>query len=149
MKHYFIILVLLLLSRLNIKAQDDGTTMVPIMEKTQSFVNYVENEMKQEIVRIEMDILTKTKTTFRNLQEGYTYQIMAYGDYRFKDIDVAVYRWDGSEWKIMNKDSDDNGLAIVTIIPTTTADYKIEITAFKFNEGYTAGHYGLIVCHEK
>jgi hypothetical protein len=49
----------------------------------------------------------------------------------------------------MNKDADDSDMAIVTIIPTSTSDYKIEITAYKFNDGYKAGHYGIIVCHEK
>ena len=66
-----------------------------------------------------------------------------------KDIDVSVSRWNGNEWVVMNKDADDSDMAMVTIIPTSTSDYKIEITAYKFNEGYKAGHYGLIVCHEK
>lgn len=145
----FVVLLIMLSSFQNIFAQDDGTTMVPIMEKTQSLVNYIENECNQEIVRIEMDILASTKTTFRNLQEGYKYQVIAYGDFRFKDIDVSVSRWNGNEWVVMNKDTDDSDMAMVTIIPTSTSDYKIEITAYKFNEGYKAGHYGLIVCHEK
>lgn len=133
----------------NLYAQDDGTTMVPIIEKTQSMVNYVEDELEQEIVRIEMDILQSSKTTYRNLQKGYTYTIIAYGDYRFKDIDVKVYRWNGSEWVVTKSDADSSSVALVMIKPITTSDYKIEVTAYKFNEGYTAGHYGLIVCHEK
>ena len=40
----FVVLLIMLSSFQNIFAQDDGTTMVPIMEKTQSLVNYIENE---------------------------------------------------------------------------------------------------------
>jgi hypothetical protein len=145
----FLIIAVFLYSFQSVFAQDDGTTMVPIMEKTQSLINYIENDCNKEIVRIEMDILSSTKTTYRNLQEGYKYQVIAYGDFRFKDIDVSVSRWNGSEWVVMNKDADDSDMAIVTIIPTSTSDYKIEITAYKFNDGYKAGHYGIIVCHEK
>lgn len=149
MNNRLVVILIAVLYSFQVLAQNDGTSMVPIMEKTQSLVNYIENECNQEIVRVEMDILTSTKTSFRNLQEGYKYQVIAYGDFRFKDIDVSVSRWNGSEWVVMNKDADDSDMAMVTIIPTSTSDYKIEITAYKFHEGYKAGHYGLIVYHEK
>lgn len=149
MERVKLLLIFIFISCLSCYAQDDGTTMVPIIEKTSSLVKYIEDEAKQEIVRIEMDILANTKTTYRSLQQGYTYQIIAYGDFRFKDIDVSVYRWNGSEWNIMSKDVDNSDMAMVTIAPSQTSDYRIDITAYKFKDGYTAGHYGVIVCHEK
>ncbi|MDO4971783.1 MAG: hypothetical protein Q4E41_06795 [Bacteroidales bacterium] len=134
---------------INLTARNDGTTMAPILEKTKSLISYIEDEVNQEVVHAEMDILADTKTVFRSLQKGYTYQIIAYGDFRFKDIDVTVYRWNGDKWVMTVKDTENKDMAIVSIKPVTSSDYKIEVKAYKFNKGFDVGHYGLIICHEK
>lgn len=134
---------------INLTARNDGTTMAPILEKTKSLISYIEDEVNQEVVHAEMDILADTKTVFRSLQKGYTYQIIAYGDFRFKDIDVTVYRWNGDKWVMTEKDTENKDMAIVSIKPVTSSDYKIEVKAYKFNKGFDVGHYGLIICHEK
>ena len=130
------------------KAQNEETTMQPIIEKTQYLVNYLENDKNQEIVRMEMDLLSTSKSTTRMLQKGFTYTIVAYGDYRFEDIDVKVYVRNGSNWTLVDKDTDTDSLAAVSVTPSVNAEYKIEISAYKFAKGYSIGHYGLIICHE-
>lgn len=142
-------LTALMLSSTVAFAKNEDTTMEPIIEKTQSIVELMEGgEYNQEVVRIEMDLLFSTKETIRTLTDKYTYTIIAYGDDRFKDIDVAVYRRTGSGWAVVEKDADDSSLAVVTVTPSTTGEYKIEIIAREFEKGYTAGHYGLIICHD-
>ncbi|MBQ7664813.1 MAG: hypothetical protein IJS43_06290 [Bacteroidaceae bacterium] len=143
-------IIILLAFMVNICAfADDGTSMQPIIEKCETLTEYVEGELDQEIVRIEMDILTNSKQTIRSLSDGYTYQIIAFGDYRFKDIDVEVYRKSGGNWVLEEKDNDESEVAIVSVSPSYKQDYKIVIKAYQFNKGYSAGHYGLIICHEK
>ena len=128
---------------------DDGTSMFPIIRLTNELVSYIENDMNYEIVRIEFDILSTTKTSIRTLSEGYNYTICAYGDDRFKDIDVKVYVKQNGSWVEVEKDEDVSATAVVSVTPAYTREYKIEIKAYQFDSGYSVGHYGLIICHNK
>lgn len=123
-------------------------SMRPIMDKSESIVEMIEDDMDMEIVRIEYDILSTTKSTIRTLHDDYEYVIVAFGDYRFKDIDVKVYRKVDGYWTLIEQDTDASSVAAVTIKPSYTTEYKIEIKAYSFEDGYDIGHYGLIVAHE-
>ena len=68
--------------------------------------------------------------------------------HRIKDIDVKVYKWVNEQWVLIEKDEDTSSVAVVTVSPSSTADYKIVISAYSFEDGYEAGHYGLLVFHE-
>lgn len=125
-----------------------SASMKPIMEKSEHLVEYLEDENNMEIVRMEYDILSDVKTTTRVLSSGYTYFIVAFGDYRFKDIDVKVYRRSAGGWVEVEKDVDTSATAVVTVTPSYTEEYKIEIKAYSFEPGYDVGHYGLIIAHE-
>ena len=131
---------------------DNDTSMRPIMRKTNNAITFIEDECNCEIVRIEFDILTaqKTSTTStRTLSRGYEYTICAYGDDRFKDIDLNVYIKRGNQWVLVDKDDETSPAAAVTVTPTERSEYKFEISAYSFEEGYSGGHYGLIICHNK
>jgi hypothetical protein len=52
------------------------------------------------------------------------------------------------EWTLLKKDTDDQNVAGVEVKPSTYAEYKVVITAYKFNEGYEVGHYGLVYIHD-
>ena len=125
-----------------------GRSMSAILNKSEGLVDYLENELDLEIVRMEYDILKTTKTTTRTLSPGWTYRIVAFGDYRFKDIDVSVYRKINGSWTLIERDQDSSEIALVVITPEYAEEYLIEIKAYSFNEGYEVGHYGLIVAHE-
>lgn len=125
-----------------------GRSMVPILNKSEGLVDYLENELNLEIVRMEYDILKTTKTTSRVLSSGWTYSIVAFGDYRFKDIDISVYKRVNGSWSLVERDQDSSEIALVVITPEYTEEYLIEIKAYSFNDGYEVGHYGLIVAHE-
>ena len=147
MKKLFVLLFVFFYFSIGVKSQD-GRSMYPIINKTKPLIEYIENELNMEIVRMEFDILSSSKTTLRTLSAGWTYSIVAFGDYRFKDIDVSVYYNDGGNWVLVEKDQDASEMAVVTITPKYTSDYFIEIKAYSFVQGYEIGHYGLIIAHE-
>lgn len=130
------------------QSQKDELSMQGILESASPYVNLIEREMGQEIVRMEFDIITGTKSTFRTLTSDYTYGICAFGDFRIEDIDIKVYKWTNEKWVLVEKDEDTDDSAVVFVSPYTTSDYRIDITAYKFVDGYSAGHYGLVVFHE-
>ena len=147
MKKQFVLLMALVCS-LNLFAQKEEVSMYSILESAGKYLNYIERELGQEIVRMEFDIIRDTKQTFRTLTDDYTYGICVFGDHRIKDIDVKVYKWVNEQWVLIEKDEDTSSVAVVTISPSSTADYKIVISAYSFEDGYSAGHYGLLVFHE-
>lgn len=147
MKKQFVLLMALVCS-LNLFAQKEEISMYSILENAGELVNYIERELGQEIVRMEFDIIRDSKQTFRTLTDDYSYGICAFGDHRIKDIDIKVYKWVNEQWVLIEKDEDAESVAVVEISPSTTADYKIVISAYSFEEGFDAGHYGLIVFHE-
>lgn len=148
MKNYFLLIVCAFMCAFAAKA-GNGTSMVPIMEKADDIVNILENDQNQEIVRMEYDILFSTKSTYRTLSSNWTYRIVAFGDYRFKDIDLKVYRKVNGQWVSVGSDSEESSIAMVSVSPKSEGEYRIDITAYSFVEGYSAGHYGLIVCHDQ
>ena len=128
-------------------AQKEEISMKPILTDAGKYIQQIEMEMGLEIVRMEFDILQTTKLSFRSLDENFEYGIFAFGDFRISDIDVKVYRWANNQWTLVGKDDTEDGNALVTIKPFLTGEYKIEISAYKFEPGYTIGHYGLLIYH--
>ncbi|MGM9688480.1 MAG: hypothetical protein ACI3YD_05460 [Alloprevotella sp.] len=144
----FRLLLLIAFAAVLSTAHADDRSMQPILNKGEIIANYVEQELEKEIVRIEYDILSTTKTTTRILAKGWNYSILAFGDERFEDIDVVVYRKSNGAWVEVARDADSEALAMVNVSPSTQGEYKIEIKAYKFKAGYNIGHYGLIIAHE-
>lgn len=132
----------------NLNAQPKyGTSMKPILTDAINYIDSFEDK-NFEIVRMEFDIIIDSKSTFRTLQEGWTYAIVAFGDFRISDIDLLVYREISGSWVLIDKDKKAESNAVITIKPSITSMYKIDIEAYKFVSGYTAGHYGLLIIHE-
>jgi hypothetical protein len=67
-----------------------GTLMKPILARAEPLIEEIEGE-GYEIVRMEYDIISTEKETYRTLYDNWTYGIVAFGDYRIIDIDVVVY----------------------------------------------------------
>ncbi len=130
-------------------AQSD-ISMLPIIKEAQEYIQLIEDDLNQEIVRVEFDIIFDSKESMRKLYNGNAYSIVAFGDYRVEDIDVSVYRRSGtSGWTLVDKDDDESALAVASVTPDTTDDYKIVIKVYKYKSGYSAAHYGLLISHPK
>ena len=144
---YFVLFVLLtILPSTRILAQ--GTTMKPILMDAINYIQAAENN-GYEIVRMEFDIVTASiKSSYRTLQQGWTYGVVAFGDYRISDIDIAIYKDVDGTWALVKKDDDAQSNAALDITPSSSGMYRIDIIAYKFVEGYSAAHYGMLIIHE-
>ncbi len=125
---------------------ENGTSMMPVVGGLEDIVKTLEKE-KVEIVRIEVDLLFTAKNTFRILYPKYTYGILTYGDYRFKSLALNIYKKENGEWKFFKTGENKDGTSSILITPEKLAEYKFEVIAAEFNEGYTGGHYVLIIMH--
>lgn len=143
-----IVAIFILTTAFSSKAQNIDITMEPILNAAEPWVQYLEGELEQEIVRMEFDIITSSKDTFRSLSSNWNYGILAFGDFRIKDIDIRLYKWEYDEWRLVEKDNSNDSSAFIYIKPNEDGNYKITIKAYSFEEGYRAGHYGLIIFHE-
>lgn len=139
------IVLVTLLSFANVFGQ--GASMKPILTDALAYINVAEDN-GYEIVRMEFDIVSSTKSTYRELQRGWTYGIIAFGDYRIDDIDIKVYKDINGTWTLIQKDNSAKPNAAVDITPVYTGMYRIDIVAYKFAPGYSAAHYGLLIFHE-
>lgn len=150
MKKITLLVALFALSAFN-SIHSQEISMNNILELAAPIVELIEVENDQEIVRMEFDILSSSassKITMRTLYSGWTYGICAFGDYRISDLDIKVYKDVDGEPILLKKDDDTSDVAVVTIEPSSTGNYIIEISSYKFVDGYSAGHYGLIIFHE-
>ena len=150
MKKITLLVTLFALSAFN-SIHSQEISMSNILELAAPIVELIEVENDQEIVRMEFDILSSSassKITMRTLYSGWTYGICAFGDYRISDLDIKVYKDMDGEPVLLKKDDDASDVAVVTIEPSYTGSYIIEISSYKFVEGYSSGHYGLIIFHQ-
>jgi len=142
------VVALMLFGALNASAQNSETTMQDIYEKGGQLVKMLEETYDQEIVRIEYDLLFDTKETSRGFNSSYEYTVLAFADHRVEDLDITVYKKSGSSWVQVVKDTETDNTPLVQFRPTSGAQYKIEIKAYKFAQGYSAAHYGVIISHD-
>ena len=126
---------------------ESGTSMEPILAAAKPLVEEIEDG-GYEIVRMEYDLIFGEKSTYRTLFDGWTYGVAAFGDYRIKDIDVSVYVKSRGNWELFKEDAENDDVATVSIKPRIKEEYKIVISVYKFNKGYSVGHYGLMIFHE-
>ena len=155
MKINFLSLILVIILSVATFAQEEyalldndlGTSMKPILARAEPLIEEIEDE-GMEIVRMEFDIIATEKETYRTLHDEWTYEIVAFGDYRIRDIDLALYEKVNGQWDRVAKDAEDDDEASITIRPTKMAEYKIKISVYQFKEDYMAGHYGLLILHE-
>lgn len=128
---------------------DEYTTMKDVIIEMAGYVAYLEDSLDQEIVHMQADIITEDGTTFtRTLHEGWTYGVTAYGDWRIRDLDINVYKDVDGEWvKIVGDEASDNH-PTVTVKPTNTGTYLIELKVYEFDGDYSAAHYGMLIYHE-
>ena len=142
-------LSLVLVSIPSLMHADMYTTMKGIMDDMTEYVYFLEDSLNQEIVHVQADIITNNGATFsRTLHEGWTYGIAAFGDWRIKDLDITVYEDVDGEWVEVISDNESDNHPVVTIEPYETNKYMVELTVYKWDEDYSAAHYGMLIYHE-
>lgn len=128
---------------------DMYTTMKGVMDDMTEYVYFLEDSLNQEIVHVQADIITNTGATFsRTLHEGWTYGIAAFGDWRIKDLDITIYEDVDGEWVEVVSDDEVDNHPVVTVEPGETNKYMVELTVYKWDEDFSAAHYGMLIYHE-
>jgi hypothetical protein len=128
---------------------ENRTSMQPIIDGLAATVKAVEDE-KAEIVRMEFDLIFKdgSKESQRVLFPDYTYGVMVWGDYRIKKMAINVYKQSANGgWDFVTTGEMKDFISTAFVTPTEKALYKFEIIAPEFYEGFTAGHYGMLLLH--
>jgi hypothetical protein len=131
----------------------NGTSMMPIMGDALPLIQYIEDTMKVEIVRLEYDLIFKgsSKYTYRFLYKGWPkYGVFAIGDYRIKKININVYVNRNKKWEFVSGTNSDTYVALANVVPKSDVDseeYAFEIKADEFAEGVKAGHYAILIYH--
>lgn len=156
MKKLYLLVAALLVINLSSFAQsgealdnDNGTSMMPIVNGIEDLVKSVETSAV-EIVHCEFDLLFKdsSREIFRSLSKDYKYGFMVYGDYRIGSVKIELYKENGDGWSYVKAGEPSEGGSMTLIADIAeTARYKVVLTPMDMVEGYTAGHYGLIVMH--
>lgn len=133
----------------NFNDNADGTSMMPITGDVLPLIQYIEDTMKMEIVRLEYDLIfqDKTKFSYRTLYKGWKYGIIVIGDYRIKRININLFVKENNNWKFYSASKSNNYIARLNIEPLEMKEYAIEIKAEEITAGNKAGHYSLIIYH--
>jgi hypothetical protein len=132
-----------------------GTSMMPIMGDALPVIKYIEDTMKVEIVRLEYDLLFKDKSKYTRRYlfkdtRWSSYGIFAIGDYRIKKININVYVSRNNKWEFVSSTKSDTYTALAKVVPSeevASEEYAFEIKADEFVEGYSAGHYAILIYH--
>jgi hypothetical protein len=126
---------------------ENGTSLTPILKDVMPFLDELEAN-GLEIVRMEIDIVKTSKSTTRTLYADWAYGVAVIGDYRFTNLDVKVYQQVDGNWQLIKEDITEDKEAVVIIEPSETTEYMIEIINTAAAEGYSGGHYALLIFHE-
>ena len=125
------------------------SSMRPIMDDALPIIEYIEDSLDSEIVRIEYDLLFdgSSKTSVRTLFPSWKYGIFVIGDYRIQKINMRMYIKEDDDWKLVDQTDSDSQSALLMVEPTEKREYLFEIFADEFDEGFEGGHYCILVFH--
>ena len=141
----FLVIILALVIPVILHA-DKYTSMKAMMVEFEDYVTYLEDTLEQEIVHLQADIITEDGVTFtRTLYEGWSYGVVGFGDWRVIDLDITLYKDVDDQWIKVKSDDSEDSHSFVTVAPSATGVYMIELLIDIFEEDYTAAHYGIIV----
>jgi hypothetical protein len=142
------------------RAQTDiYRSITPIWDQAVKEIDWIQaEEQEYEIVYLEIGLLfsdseRNSKEILRTLQEGWTYGIYAFGDWRINNLDIFIYeKSEYGYWSLALKNDDLNDdrkdVPLLVFKPEKTKEYKIMVTAQEFAEDYNGGHYGFIIFHQ-
>jgi hypothetical protein len=101
-----------------------------------------------EMVRSNFDILSTTsdiKRTYRVLSAKQTYSIGVFANEGVENLALIVYEPVGNDWVEIARGDSATWREYVSVAPTTTQLYRIDVVANKFSSGYKYGYYNLFI----
>jgi hypothetical protein len=130
-------------------AQISETSMKDIVETVSDKIKYLEDTEDMEVVNVTLDLLVGTKGEkyiYRYLDNNFDYKILAIGDRRISQINIAVRKKSGENWIVVDKTTGAN--ATMELFPDTRAFYEFTISVSQFKEDNTAGHFAVLIYHK-
>lgn len=125
----------------------DGTSMSPVLIAAEQIRQIVETQ-NLEIVHMQFDIIRDEHEISRYITDGFNYKVIAFADDRIEDLDLTAYRYNGSSWVEVKKDTDAKAICVIDL-PRIAAEYRFKMKAYKKRSGYDGGHFGIMICHTK
>ncbi len=156
MKKFFLSFILAFIVNAYLSAQTGAaldnantTSMMPIVSGIEETIKTVEKE-NVEIVRMEFDLIFegKPKETLRTLVQGYTYGVLVWGDYKIKQMAVNVYKKVNGSWQFVITGTPSGSTTTAYVKIEETGEYKFEYHVIQLAEGFTGGHYGMLLIHD-
>ena len=129
------------------------TSIQRIMLQASQEVMDAENSLNMEIVHLQFDLINGTdwKWTYRTLHPGWIYAIYAAGENgMISDLDLRV-EWqhpETKEWTLVQENTDPDNQALIIAKPQgAPLRYAIGVKAAKYANGFSGGHYFILVAH--
>ncbi|RPI17127.1 MAG: hypothetical protein EHM58_10455 [Ignavibacteriae bacterium] len=123
------------------------TSMQDILEAVKTKITQLENDKKQEIVNITIDLLVNQgkKTITRALDPNFEYTVLVIGDRRISKLKVSAYII-GKSGKEFTDDAGGVNPSL-KIVPDDFDIYEITVGAQDFNGTENAGHFAILIYH--
>ncbi len=125
------------------------TTMQDILETVTDKIVQLEEEKKQEVVNITIDLLVRTtgkKQVTRYLDPSFDYKILVIGDRRISKLDLIVYKKGEKDWDYVTEAT--SSAPQVDITPTDFEQYEFTVNVNQFKGDNQTGHFALLIYHK-
>lgn len=128
----------------------DGTSVKDFFSDIRYYVDFIEDSMLSEVVRIEQDLLFSEELAVRYMEKGWEYGIIGITETnKVEEIEMELYVSDeNDEWQLVNTANDNKSYAFIFHSPPKSGVYKVVIKANRFKNDYQNTRYGLIFFHE-
>ena len=125
------------------------TTMQDILETVTDKIVQLEEEKKQEVVNITIDLLVRTtgkKQVTRYLDPSFDYKVLVIGDRRISKLDLVVYKKGTKDWDYVTEAT--SSAPQVDITPTDFEQYEFTVNVNQFKGDNQTGHFALLIYHK-
>lgn len=142
----FAILGILLVKQVNAQTGWDRS-ILPIMGEGFRNIFYMGDVNNRKVFYAEFDLVKNgsVREIRKTLSAGQQYEMVAWGDFRIKDIGISAYKKNSSgEWSLVVKDYETDYLSKLSFSAVTSEEYKFEINC-EPQIGFDGGHYGFCI----
>jgi hypothetical protein len=131
----------------NIVLSQSETSVQDIFEKISEKRKVLEEENKQEIVNVTVDLLIKDaqKSFVRYLDPSFEYTIIAVGDRRIDKLTLTVYRPGIPDWQYITENSGKMPMVSISLVDSEPFEFAVNVN--KYSAKNEAGHFAVIIYH--
>lgn len=142
----FVLFILVFIPSKIIFSQSE-TSMQDIFEKISEKRKVLEEENKQEIVNVTIDLLIKDiqKSFVRYLDPSFDYTIIAIGDRRIDKLTLTVNRPGIPDWQYVTENSGTMPMVHISLVDSEPFEFAVNVN--RYSAKNEAGHFAVIIYH--